>query len=98
MKKGMTMVGELSLGSFGGIIQALMNPHVLLGFSCYGISSILWLVAISKLPLSQAYPAISAGYILVVIASYFFFNEPMTLYKLLGITLICTGVFLVGRG
>lgn len=97
MKKGMLIVGELSLSSFSSIYEAMLNPHVLLGFSCYGISSVLWLVAISKLPLSQAYPALSAGYILVVVASYFFFNEPMTMYKLIGISLICVGVLMIGK-
>ena len=97
MKKGMTVVGELSFFPFSNILHALLNPYVLSGFSCYGISSILWLVAISRLPLSNAYPVLSAGYVLVVFASYFFFNEPLGLLKILGIILICAGVILIGR-
>lgn len=97
MKKGMTIVGTISLSSILDVFKAFFNPFVFSGFVFYGISAVLWLVVISKLPLSKAYPILSSGYIIVVFASYFLFKEDITLPKIIGVLLIATGVILIGR-
>lgn len=97
MKKGMTIVGSIQLFPITEVIKAVMNPFVFSGFMAYAISSILWLVAISKLPLSNAYPVLSAGYVIVVFASFFLFNETITVFKIVGVVLICAGVIFIGR-
>lgn len=98
MKKGMMVVGTLDIFSITQIVKTIMNPFVFFGFVSYGISSILWLSVISKLPLSVAYPILSIGYVLVIFASYFLFKEPLTITKIIGAVLICLGVGLIGRG
>lgn len=97
MKKGMDTVGGINLFPITDIVKAVTNPFVFAGFCAYAISSILWLVAISKLPLSTAYPLLSMGYVIVVFASFFLFGESITVPKLIGVVLICTGVILIGR-
>ena len=97
MKKGMMIVGSIQLFPFTEVFKAVMNPFVFSGFLSYAISSVLWLVAISKLPLSNAYPVLSAGYVIVVFASFFFFNESITVFKILGVILICAGVIFISR-
>jgi multidrug transporter EmrE-like cation transporter len=39
------------------------NPHFLGGFACYGISVLVWILALSRVPVSIAYPMLSIGYV-----------------------------------
>ena len=65
LKQGMNQVGEIS-GSFQQmapkLIQALMNPFVIGGIGVYGSTTLIWLVVLSRIKLSVAYPMISLGY------------------------------------
>jgi len=76
---------------------AIANPFVMLGFLCYVISAASWLVILSRVELSYAYPLISIGYILVMILSKYLFNETVTGYRIAGTLLICGGVFMITR-
>lgn len=99
LKKGMLQIGEFSLksGLVAKFIEIFMNPSVLLGFFFYFLSSILWLIVLSRIELSFAYPLLSVGYILVLIASWYFFNENVTLIRWSGVIVICLGVYLISR-
>jgi multidrug transporter EmrE-like cation transporter len=77
--------------------SAMSNPFVILGFLCYVISAASWLVILSRVELSYAYPLISIGYIMVMILSKYLFNETVTGFRIAGTLLICGGVFLVTR-
>jgi drug/metabolite transporter (DMT)-like permease len=61
------------------------------------ISAASWLVILSRVELSYAYPLISIGYILVMILSKYLFNETLTGYRIAGTLLICGGVFMITR-
>lgn len=67
------------------------------GMFCYGASVCVWLAALSKAPVSTAYPMLSIGYILVAWASVMWLGETLSPAKILGIVLICAGVVLVSR-
>jgi multidrug transporter EmrE-like cation transporter len=67
------------------------------GMVCYGASVCVWLAALSKAPVSTAYPMLSLGYVAVAVVSVMWLGESMTLPKVLGIALICAGVILVSR-
>ena len=69
-----------------------------IGMACYGTSVCVWLAALSKAPVSTAYPMLSLGYIVVAAASVAWLGETMTPAKVLGIALICSGVVLLTRG
>ena len=68
-----------------------------LGLLLYGLSTILWIYVLRSVELSYAYPLISLGYVLVFLASYFLFNEPIGLARLAGLALIIAGITLVAR-
>lgn len=72
------------------------NFFIILGFVCYGLSMLLWLVILSKLDLSYAYPMASSGYFFVALASYFIFKEKITWQRWVAIGIIIIGVVLVG--
>jgi len=100
MKKGMTAVGAVTfqLDRFASTMgQALSNGFVLAGIAAYGVSAILWLVLLSRLALSYVYPAISLGYVVVVLISWAALKEDIPSLRWLGGLVICGGVYLVGR-
>ena len=67
------------------------------GMVCYAASLCVWLAALSKAPVSIAYPMLSIGYIVVAWASMVWLGETLSPAKVLGIALICVGVVLVSR-
>jgi drug/metabolite transporter (DMT)-like permease len=79
-------------------VRLFSTPLVLLGFFMYGLSSLVWLFILSKLPLSLAYPLVSMGYVLVVFFSWFLLHEHVGLSRILGVVVICLGVTLLAFG
>jgi multidrug transporter EmrE-like cation transporter len=67
------------------------------GMICYSGSLCVWLAALSKAPVSVAYPMLSLGYVVVAAVSAMWLGESLTLAKVFGIALICAGVVLVSR-
>jgi multidrug transporter EmrE-like cation transporter len=67
------------------------------GMLCYGLSVCVWIAALSKAPVSTAYPMLSLGYVVVAGVSVFALGETLSPAKILGIGLICAGVVLVSR-
>lgn len=78
-------------------VNLLTSPFIILGLAAIGVSSIFWLAALSKAELSYAYPMISIGYIITAVASWMFFEENLTLMRMAGIFIICSGVFLMSK-
>jgi len=101
LKQGMNQVGEIS-GSFQQmapkLIQALMNPFVIGGIGVYGSTTLIWLVVLSRIKLSVAYPMISLGYIFSILFSWLLFKEDVPKVRVLGAFVICIGVYLVSMG
>ena len=67
------------------------------GMLCYGTSVCVWLAALSKAPVSTAYPMLSLGYIVVAAVSVLWLGETLSPAKVAGIALIYAGVVLVSR-
>jgi len=100
LKHGMSTIGEIELDVSrvpSMLFRSFANPYVLLGYILYGISSLSWLIVISRVELSLAYPMISIGYVLVVILSRMLFAEHVTPLRFIGTLVICFGVFLMSR-
>jgi multidrug transporter EmrE-like cation transporter len=96
-KYGLQQTSFSSSALISSYIGFFTNPFILLGLASVGISSIFWLAALSKADLSYAYPMISIGYIITAIASWIFFKENLTIIRMAGIFIICSGVFLMSR-
>lgn len=92
------IVHTLGARSVMGFLQAaITNKFVVLGFLCYVISAASWLVILSRVELSYAYPLISIGYILVMILSKYLFQESVTAFRIAGTLLVCAGVVMITR-
>ena len=74
-----------------------LEPHILGGMLCYVVSLGVWIMGLSRVPVSIAYPMLSVGYVLNALAAWHLFGESLTAQKLVGIGFIIAGVFLVTR-
>ena len=76
----------------------LSRPMVYLGLLFYGVSSFLWLISLSRLPLSYMYPFTALLVVIITVASAVLFHEPVNAWKLTGTGLICAGLLVVAQG
>jgi len=91
-------VVEFSADTLGSSVLILFKSLPFwTGMVCYGASLCVWLAALSKAPVSTAYPMLSLGYVVVAAVSVTWLGESMTPAKIMGIALICAGVVLVSR-
>jgi len=100
LKHGMNQMGVLSLNPgtlLPSLVRTFSSPFILLGFAAVFGGSIFWLAVISRVQLSYAYPLLSLGYVIVVISSWAFLNEQLSLQRVAGVLVICLGVFVVSR-
>jgi multidrug transporter EmrE-like cation transporter len=79
-------------------IGILTTPHLFFGYSLYGLSTILLVLALRKGELSLLYPVIALTYVWVTILSLTVFHETLNAFKLAGIVVIVSGVAVLGRG
>ena len=79
------------------ILSWLINWKVLLGMVLYGISAVLFIVALKHGNLSELYPLIATSYVWVAFLATRFLGEPFSPLKWLGIGLIVGGVSLIVR-
>ena len=78
-------------------LRLAIEPHILAGLACYVVSVVVWVIALSKVPVSIAYPMLSIGYVVNAVAAYYLFGEAVTPLRLAGIGVIIVGVFIVAR-
>jgi drug/metabolite transporter (DMT)-like permease len=90
------MIGEITLkGSLiGELLKVILNPFVFSGLVLYGISTILWLIALSKSTLSFVFPFTALIFVLVMLSARIVFLEPIPTLRYFGILLICIGFLL----
>ncbi len=87
----------LEIGIAGLVRKFVAVPYIFIGFALYGVSAILWLDVLTKLDFSVAFPMVSLTYIGTLFVGRFLFNESVGLCRILGVLLICSGVFFVIR-
>ena len=79
------------------MLRTLTMWPFLLGFACYGISLVVWISALSRVPVTIAYPMLSVGYIVNALIARFWLGESLSPSGWTGIGLICIGVWLIAR-
>jgi multidrug transporter EmrE-like cation transporter len=94
LKYGMGKVAKQQEGSL--LVKMLKSPYVMGGLAAYGTGVLFWLLALSRLELSYAYPFAILSYVGIIIGSYFFFKERISTMRLFGIVVILSGVLLIG--
>ena len=100
LKAGTNRIGEFAFTIENLVpvgLKVAASPFVLGGLACYAVSVVVWILALSRVPVSVAYPMLSIGYIVNAGAAWFLFGESLTAQKLVGIGFIVVGVWLVAR-
>ena len=100
LKAGTNATGVLSLsaGNWHHTLWRMATQgQFIMGTACYVVSLLVWILGLSRVPVSIAYPMLSIGYVVNAIAAYYLFGEDMSAARWLGIGFIVLGVFMVAR-
>lgn len=100
LKAGMTQIGHFEFSMANALpigLKVMVNPPIITGLFMYVMSVGVWLLVLSRVQVSFAYPMLSIGYIVNAIAAYYLFGEPLTSIRMLGIFIIIGGVYLVAQ-
>lgn len=99
LKAGASAVGPIA--GFGALLGAAgtlaTHPAVLGGLACYVVSVVVWIVALSRVDVSIAYPLLSIGYLVNALLAMWLFDEAVSMQRWLGIGVILIGVVIVAR-
>ncbi|PKO91303.1 MAG: hypothetical protein CVU15_10610 [Betaproteobacteria bacterium HGW-Betaproteobacteria-1] len=78
-----------------GLWSYFSDIYIITAYFLALISSILWLIVISKIPLSTGFPIyIGSAFFMVMVGSFIFLNEPFSSVKLIAAVLIFAGIVL----
>ena len=100
LKAGTNVTGVLSLDAqtwASTLLRIATQTYFVLGGACYVVSLLVWILGLSRVPVSVAYPLLSIGYIVNAIAAHFLFGEDVNAVRWAGIGFIVVGVWLVAR-
>jgi multidrug transporter EmrE-like cation transporter len=100
LKAGTNRIGEFAFSMenvFPIGTRIATSPPIIAGLACYVVSVVVWILALSRVPVSVAYPMLSIGYIVNALAAWWLFGESISAQKLVGIGFIIVGVYLVAR-
>lgn len=98
VKHGVSLLGTISLSGKNILFflaKSLSNIYVLGGLGLYFIAALLWLIALTKIPLSRGYPFMALSFALVSLLAARIFHEPTSWFNWLGLAIICLGLVLV---
>lgn len=99
MRRGMMKNGVINgLHSLlASVPSMLTNAYLWAAMVCYVVSLLIWMVVLSKVEVSYAYPFVSIGYVLSAVLGYLWLQEQITPVRAAGMAVICVGVFLISR-
>lgn len=78
-------------------MKIAFQPFILGGLSCYVVSVVVWILALSRVQVSMAYPMLSIGYVVNAVIAYYWLGEAVSPMRLAGIGVIIVGVYIVSR-
>ncbi len=102
LKIGMNRIGFINVNSFQTLgkffSEVIKSPLVWVGLLLYVLSAAIWLVILSAVDLSFAYPFIGVTYVMVLILSKFILKEDVNPLRWAGAAIITIGVVVISRG
>ena len=100
LKAGTNAVGTIHLNAenwFSTGLKLATQLPIIGGLSCYVISVLVWIIGLSRVDVTIAYPLLSLGYIINAIGAWYFLGEVVSLQRILAIGVIIVGVILLTR-
>ena len=101
LKAGVRDLGPIGLSMDQVVptsLRLMGEPYLWTGLTLYAVSVVVWILALSRVDVSIAYPMLSLGYVLNAFAAYWLFGEVLTPMRLGGIAIIIVGVYVLTRG
>lgn len=102
LKAGAKTLGTVAVGNGASLLAAgwgaATQPWIVLGLCFYFVSAGLWVLALTRVDVTVAYPMLSMGYVIAALLAWHFFGEALTASRVLGIAIILAGVVVLGRG
>ncbi len=100
LKAGTNVVGQFEFSMENALpvgMRLATEPHILGGMLCYVVSLVVWIMGLSRVEVSVAYPMLSIGYVINAVAAWYLFGESVSALRFAGIGFIIVGVFLVAK-
>ncbi len=100
LKAGTNAVGHFEFASSNIVpvaTRVALEPHIVAGMTCYAISLVVWIMGLSRVEVSIAYPLLSLGYVIGALGAWALFGEALNPARVAGIGVIIVGVFLIAR-
>lgn len=95
--KEMGAIGLNFSSSATAFLRLAFEPFLWVGLFCYGISVIVWILALSRVDVSIAYPMLSMGYVVNAFFAWQLFGEAMNPTRLVGMGIVLLGVYVLAR-
>jgi drug/metabolite transporter (DMT)-like permease len=95
LKNGMTAAAERAKIGPSLPVAAATTPFVWFGLTVFGISALAWLTALSRVPLSVAYPFNALGFLGVLTLSALVLHERTSVWTWVGTAMVVTGIIVV---
>ena len=100
LKAGVNNIGRFAFSAENiipiGIKLATQWP-IIGGLSCYVISVVVWILGLSRVDVTIAYPMLSLGYVVNAFLAWYLFGEVLSVQRLIGIAIILVGVLVLAR-
>lgn len=100
LKKGTNAIGAIHLTAdnwFAVGLKLATQLPIIGGLTCYVISVFVWIVGLSRVDVTIAYPLLSLGYIINAIGAWYFLGEAVSAQRILAIFIIIVGVVLLTK-
>ncbi|HET7197196.1 MAG TPA: SMR family transporter [Burkholderiales bacterium] len=100
LKAGTNAVGRFEFAAANIVpvaTRVAFEPHILAGMSCYAVSLVVWIMGLSRVQVSIAYPMLSLGYVINALGAWYLFGESVGAMRIAGVGLIVAGVCLIAR-
>jgi len=88
---------KMGAGRIGEGVASWFNAWLLGGAAAHGLALVLWVFALSRAPLSYAYPFIALGFVATNLVAAHALGETVAPERWIGVALICAGVVIVAR-
>lgn len=82
-------------GMAARLVHVLLTPGVAGGLALYGFGTLLWLAALGRIEVSQAYPFVGLGFVLTTVLGYLLFGDALGPQRILGMLLVVGGIVMV---
>lgn len=100
LKAGVNAVGSFAFSTDNILpisLKLATQWPILAGIACYVISLVVWILGLSRVDVSVAYPMLSLGYAVNALAAWWLFGEVLSMERVVGIGVILVGVYIVAR-